>query len=359
MQTGSNTRDSFVDAVKGIGIFSIVIGHASWDITVAGFTVHAGPFVYLYHLAVFFFCSGYLFRDTVEDFWGYAAKKLKGLYRPFVGYSLLYFVFRSGFIYMGILDAKPHSPGELVIAVTNAISFQSIGEFLAAFWFLPVLFFGLCIYTAVMCLTRRVCRPLWREAVRAVFFAAAGAVGIYAMERGYGLLFNLQVAYLMIPVLALGHYCAIYKETLARFRNPVCLAISFFLLVWVVESGIGQIELSRFQIINRYAFYPVTVCGIWFCLCLAELIGRSGRLGGLFALFGRMSFDIMALHFLALKLLDWIVCHITGELEIMNAFPHSYTGLWPLYYTAGMAVPVFMKKAWLAATGRLRAKEEG
>ena len=27
-------RDSYIDVIKGIGIFSIVIGHASWDIQV-------------------------------------------------------------------------------------------------------------------------------------------------------------------------------------------------------------------------------------------------------------------------------------------------------------------------------------
>ena len=90
MSAKDNKRDLFVDAVKGIGIISIVIGHASWDISLGSHVIHAGPFVYLYHLAVFAFCTGYLFKPDIPDIWSYVGKKAKGLYRPFLLYSLLY-----------------------------------------------------------------------------------------------------------------------------------------------------------------------------------------------------------------------------------------------------------------------------
>ena len=79
MSAKDNKRDLFVDAVKGIGIISIVIGHASWDIPFGGHVIHAGPFVYLYHLAVFAFCTGYLFKPDIPDIWSYIGKKAKGL----------------------------------------------------------------------------------------------------------------------------------------------------------------------------------------------------------------------------------------------------------------------------------------
>ncbi|MCI8635529.1 MAG: acyltransferase family protein [Eubacterium sp.] len=358
MQTELKARDPFIDVVKGIGILSIVIGHASWDINAGGFTLHAGPFVYLYHLAVFFFCSGYLYKDNVVDYWEFAARKLKGLYGPFLVYSILYLVCRNLFIYLGILQATCYSPGEWIIMLTNTIAFQSVGEFLSAFWFLPVLFFSLCLYTAVMYLTRGIQRKVWREGIRILCFAVAGVVGLYTTEHQYGMLFNLQISYLMIPVIALGHYFAVCRERLKWIVNPAGLVVSFLTLVWVVELDIGIIELIRYQIINHYVFYPVTICGIWFCLCLGKLIGKSRRLTGLFALAGRMSFDIMALHFLALKLVDFIVCHITGKTEIMAEFPHSFTGLWPVYYIVGMAVPILLKKAWMKVYGK-RSRKEG
>lgn len=357
MQADVKARDPFIDVVKGIGILSIVIGHASWDIPAGSITIHAGPFVYLYHLAIFFFCSGYLYKDRIENFQDFAARKLKGLYGPFLGYSALYLVFRNLFIFMGILKAAPYTPGEWIVVITNTIAFQSIGEFLSAFWFLPVLFFAICLYAAVFFLTRGISRKGLREGIRILCFAAAGVVGLYTTEHQYGMLFNLQISYLMIPVIALGHYAAAAKEKRKLVIHLPGLVISFFLLVLVVESDIGMIELSRFQIISRYAFYPVTICGIWFCLCLADLLCRSKRLTGWFSLAGRMSFDIMALHFLALKLVDFVACHITGQTGLLAEFPHSFTGLWPLYYVAGMTVPVLLKKAWLRGYGRLAERK--
>ncbi len=357
MQTDRKARDPFIDVVKGVGILSIVIGHASWDIPAGGMTIHVGPFVYLYHLAIFFFCSGYLYQDRMTNYWEFAARKLKGLYGPFLVYSALYLAFRNVFIFMGILDAAPYSPGEWIVVITNTIAFQSVGEFLSAFWFLPVLFFAICLYAAVRSLTRGISRRALREGIRFLCFAAFGVVGLYTTEHQYGMLFQLQISYLMLPVIALGHYAAAWKEKLRLLVHPLGLVISFLILAGVVESGMGMIELSRFQIINRYAFYPVTVCGIWFCLCLGDLLCRSKRLTDWFALAGRMSFDIMALHFLALKLVDLIACPLTGQTGRLAEFPHSFTGLWPIYYIAGMVLPILLKKAWLKGYERLTERK--
>ena len=79
-----------------------------------------------------------------------------------------------------------------------------------------------------------------------------------------------------------GSPAGVCRERLKWIVNPAGLVVSFLTLVWVVELDIGIIELIRYQIINHYVFYPVTICGIWFCLCLGKLIGKSRRLTGLF-----------------------------------------------------------------------------
>ncbi len=44
----------FWNIVKGVGILSIVIGHTGCQLV---------PYVYLYHLVIFFFISGYLYSE--------------------------------------------------------------------------------------------------------------------------------------------------------------------------------------------------------------------------------------------------------------------------------------------------------
>ncbi len=347
MEITEKTRDNYIDVIKGIGIISIVIGHASWIIDVAGHSIQVGPFVYLYHLAVFFFCSGYLYRDNITDFWQFVGKKLKSLMTPFIGYTVLYMIFRSLFVSMGILAGEKYNLGNWFIGLTNMVTFNGVGEFLGAFWFLPVLFFSLSFYAAVNCMTRHIKKDILRRALRILLFILFGLAGIYTTEHGYGLLYNMQISYLMVPVVAAGHYFAVYKELFYKTVHVLGGAISFVLLIILLRADVGIIELSQFMIINRYLFYPVTFCGIYFCFCLAKIICKSKIMERIFALAGTMSFDIMALHFLSLKLVDYVVCTLRGRQDVMNAFPHSFDDIWPVYYLAGVILPIVMKKGYM------------
>lgn len=84
-------RNPHLDILKGIGIVSVVIGHA-FDIEVAASPMASTlyNFLYVWHLPIFFFVAGYSFKD------GYAnapkmffVKKLRNLYLPYIGYCFV------------------------------------------------------------------------------------------------------------------------------------------------------------------------------------------------------------------------------------------------------------------------------
>ena len=148
-------RNKLIDICKGIGIISIVIGHASWNIPIGNIDIPIGPFVYLYHLAIFFFCSGFLYKKEENDWGEFLKKKIKALYFPFVIYSVSFLLFRNFFINLGILAGEKTTIGSFVISMTNILTFNSLGEFLSAFWFLPVMFITMLLYTAIFMYTRK------------------------------------------------------------------------------------------------------------------------------------------------------------------------------------------------------------
>lgn len=55
MNTQKKARSLYWDIVKGWGIIAIVLGHTGY---------FAGAFVYLFHLALFFFITGYFYNET-------------------------------------------------------------------------------------------------------------------------------------------------------------------------------------------------------------------------------------------------------------------------------------------------------
>lgn len=356
MKTTEKIRDPYIDIIKGIGIISIVIGHAGWTIELAGCSIRIGPFVYLYHLAIFFFCSGYLYQDTKTDFWEFAVKKLKSLFVPFAGYTILYLMLRNEFIDIGIWNGEKYDLENWIISLTNMITFHGVGEFLAAFWFLPVLFFSLSLFAAVeLGIAHRKSNRL-KIYARCFCYIVFAALGIYTTENKYGLLYNIQIAYLMVPVIAVGRFCAVHKNKLKKIIHPAGSVISGMLLVAVVKADIGIIELSKFMIINRYLFYPVTFCGIYFCFCLGRMITKNKLLEKSMAFIGKMSFDIMAMHFLAFKLVDFVVCSMTNKKELMHVFPHSFDRIWMFYVAAGIVFPIMIKNGYMKCKSFIIAK---
>ena len=89
-------RNKDIDILKGIGIISVVIGHAlNTEIFKSDFSEATRKFVYIYHLGIFFFCSGYFFKvSSVVSI----VRKLLKQYRFFVSVCL------SSFIFLGSLS---------------------------------------------------------------------------------------------------------------------------------------------------------------------------------------------------------------------------------------------------------------
>lgn len=84
-------RDDKWDMVKGIGIILMVLGHS-------GIPYYIYDFIYLFHMGLFFFVSGYFLKlpkdlDNVkwhQDYYCFFKKKLKALWLPFIEYGLFF-----------------------------------------------------------------------------------------------------------------------------------------------------------------------------------------------------------------------------------------------------------------------------
>lgn len=131
--------------VKGIAIILMVIGHAECP----GLLMN---FIYLFHMPVFFIAAGYFFSSKdVDNPWNFCCKRFKGLYVPFVKWSILFLILHNLFFAMGIMNEQygnwsggvthPYSFKTAMIRLTSIIfSMGGYDEFLlGAFWFFRAL----------------------------------------------------------------------------------------------------------------------------------------------------------------------------------------------------------------------------
>lgn len=287
-----------------------------------------------------------------EKWGGYIVRKIHSLYRPFVLYSLIYLVFRQGFIKIGILSGNKFSFADNIIAVTNILTFNGVGEFLAAFWFLPVMFITMIVYSFLSRCAKKISGE-FSDAICFCLCILVGLIGLYTTQNNFGLLYNMQIAYLMVFVVEIGCLFRKYENCLFKFINVASLIISLGILCGVIHANIGIIELSKNMIINQWCFYPITIVGLVFCLSFAKVLGKNKLFGKAVSYIGENSFDIMALHFLGFKIVDYFASYIIGTFEDLGAFPYTYSFLWPIYYVVGIGFPIIVKKTFVIVTKRL------
>lgn len=347
-------RDKIIDVLKGIGIFSIVLGHSCWSIKIGGSVVLVGPFVYLYHLAIFVFCSGYLYKEDT-DFYTFIIKKIKSLYIPFLEYSIMYLLLLRPLLQFCYNENFKFSIEELIIKFSNTITFNSMGELLSAFWFLPMLFWVMVFWAFICGSTKKIKNVFHRNIVSCMAVGFFATMGIYSTNHNLGLLCNLQISYLLMPIVFVGYIFR--KNNLLRYISIPFGGVACLIMIFVLKLNIGIVELSKNMIINQWVFYPIILIGIYFCLTLAKIISRNEQLTRIVSTIGYYSFDIMALHFFFFKIIDVFVCILRHEQEKMNFFPRSYDSIWPAYLLLGICGPICTKYCGNKLVNRIRKSD--
>ena len=144
-------RNTTISIAKAIGIILMVIGHSgcpNW--------IH--NYIYMYHMPLFFFCSGYFFKDIKDtnQIKVFIIRKCKGLYIPYVKWSILFLLLHNLFydiniyneLYNGVKE-NPYNVMTFIRKILNiAFAMRDTELLLGGFWFLRALFLSsiaLCI----------------------------------------------------------------------------------------------------------------------------------------------------------------------------------------------------------------------
>ncbi len=241
MKTTPTERISFIDTAKGLGIIAVVAGH----IYPPGF-LHT--FIYLFHMPLFFFISGYLFKPKNNA--GFAVAKLKQLMVPYFSFLLLAYTLQNRHYFgsetaslkgMGMLYAKALAGGRWLYGYTTA------------FWFATVLFGVLLM--ANWLLQNRSRRQVMVAGVLSLILCYLNA----AFAPGLKVPFNANVVFAALPVFLAGYY---YKQhTPHRHLLGIYLAV----VVAVVIACFGRLPALDMK---------MTVYG-WPILSLALAVAMS------------------------------------------------------------------------------------
>ena len=328
-------RNDVWDIVKGLGILFVVAGH--------GFGGGISRFVNLFHIPLFFFVSGLVFRfrdRSLKALGEFLLKCVKTLWLPSVLYGLFYVLFHNVFVRLHLYDVSTYTLPQFGVAALKHLAFFKTEPLESAMWFLTALFIGRCLLYGVLWVSSLLKEERSRLIVETALVAAVFAFGCFCFYRGIGLPGNADNACSLLPFLYAG-----YRMKRVQFKRPY-VALPALAVLLALLLGVGRtLRMSRNEIVNPGFLLLGSAAGICLTFELAGLMQRSKPCLRAFAYLGRNTIPILCLHLLAFRLVSflWVRC---GGLPIADLAKHPIIAAsypWGLLYTTvGLLAPLLV-----------------
>ena len=336
------TRKNSIDIIKGMAIILMVYGHT--------FGV-ARDFIYLFHMPVFIFISGYCFNsahaDSLKSCEEYFFSRVRRLILPYMGFNIVFALLNNLFIKLNFytdrlefkLAVNPIQKAAqtlmehrglkgMFMDVYDVITLKDIPQMGSASWFLIVLF-TVCV---VHCFVTFFIGKLSNKYVRGILWAciftccliiayviSEGAVDTEDFAMRHLQFFEVYACYLM------GVFAREYSHLLPTNRVAIgVLGIVAFFGLYSILYSFGPLEMSKGYIVHPMFLIVVTIHGMVLLASLAVDL-ENNKLGEALAFVGKHTLAILFLHILAFKLVSVVYCGING-------IPAYMTASWPVLF---------------------------
>lgn len=329
----NENRNNSISIAKGIGIILMVLGHTH-------FSKYGNAWVSMVHMPLFFFFSGYCFKEKyIGDFYTFFLKRVKGLYLPAVKWGLLFLVLHNVFFHLNLYDESTSYIYSGKVFITKACyivaTMTHFEQLLGGYWFMRSLFWCSIIgFFVIKYIPQRY-----------------GIVALLLISV-FLLVINKNVPYFSIGaremIASLIFVCGYryrksnYKLELSWYIYPIAIVIvtigSFF---WWASMG-------WFQSMTWWKVTPWVITaffGIIAIYALSIKINNSKRLSPVFTFIGEHTLGILTWHLLLFKLVSLTIVMVYHlDVSHMAEFPvietYSPGGWWIAYLIIGCGVPL-------------------
>lgn len=352
-----NNRNVTLSICKGIAIILMVIGHAEAPELITNF-------IYTFHMPLFFIAAGYFFsRKYLASPWQFISKRVKGLYIPFVKWSLFFLLLHNFWFKIGLLNEEfgnwtggvthPYSLNEAVQRIVHILTgMAGYDEFIAgAFWF----FRGLLIASIVFLLLYKLLDSNTKLSPDlCITIICLGMILFTWVHIGFG--FKVKV----IPnggwretwgifFFGIG---VLFRSFESKYKVNIWVTLIFFALLCVAAK-------MHFSGMNNHGKYldlvtlPLTgLIGFLMIYNISTYIANHDtRIKGWLTFIGDNTLYIFILHILAYKPVSLLKIHWygldPGQIGThMVIHEHHDDYFWILYSISGVMLPILALIIW-------------
>lgn len=330
-------RENRITIAKAIAIILMVMCHA-------GFPFHSGKaFINMFNMPLFFFVSGYCFKEKyLSDGRKYVMNKIKGLYIPFIKWSLLFLVLHNVFFYhhiysdvygwKGIVSHLYGIKETLFCAVKIIFAMNETEQLLGGYWFIKELFIGAFISFLVF----KYIKNLYYGGAILLLLAI-----LLSLADFYVPFFNIcSRSFLASFFIVMGRcYKLFWGKTDTWYYTFVFASCVF---VGSIYFGASMLRYETFHIIP---YSGCAILGTIMMLNISHSISQRNNLVTSLLLFiGSHTLEILTWHFLSFKIVSLLLVVLYGlPLEMISQFPvieSKASSFWILYTMVGVGFPI-------------------
>ncbi|WP_321332309.1 acyltransferase family protein [uncultured Bacteroides sp.] len=332
-------RDNKISIAKGIGIILMVIGHS-------GCPDFLHDFIYMFHMPLFFFLSGYFFKydyvlNNKKDF---ALKRFKGLYVPYVKWAFLFLLLHNVFYYLNVYNSmygfkdsvsSLYSIKEFAYRLYLIFCKMSGAEqLLGGYWFLRELLLAALISMFGLILFRN-------HKILFLFSTLIGTV-LFSYLNFHIPFLGINYRTLLSTSIYVGGSIYFAKEKFILYNSTM-----LFLVALSVGLAAFFMPLTMMNVVGWKIGYLFVVAflGIYLVLNISKYLSNTPLSKGLIYI-GDNTIIILTFHFLSFKLVNLLqIAHYRLDIRELAKFPvidGNNTYYWLLYCIVGVSVPLLI-----------------
>lgn len=338
MSIDKDTKITYINIAKALGIILVVIGHSISPVN---------RLIYLFHMPLFFFISGYLYRDSYSlEPIELGIKRLKSLYFPYIKYQLFFLVLHNIFFELNIYNKeinkiKPYSMKELLIHIHNILTFHGSELMGAALWFLPALF----MVNVLFCLYNYGIKRLGIESenktqiILATMVFLSFVLGLLRTKAGIPQFLNNNIALVAVSIFYGGYLFKRYESKIPFKIIYACIAFIVLIILWRYFKATVAMNKNNYS--NPALFTIGWIFGVYVIMYISKLLDKRKNL--LLNYIGSNTMIIMSFHFLAFKLVTAFQIYYSSlPLTKLASYPvlFSNNGWWMVYTVFGIFIPL-------------------
>lgn len=325
-------RIEWIDIFKALAIILVVVGHS---------TNKFNAYIYQFHVAAFFFISGWVAKMDAVSFGKDVYKKSMTLIVPLLTMVILYGILLnllSVFHVYNYFYSEQSAPA-VTMLIKNFITNGSMIDLLGAAWFIIVLFLCSLISHIIYILSGK------NRVTFGLFTALIYIYGYYRLKSGNVLPFGADIA-----IVAQGYYgiAFLIKQRTQNIviknktKNTVaCISLfcTTFIMVWMKETlnGRNLMDIANRQMNSLWWCSIAVINGVLWLWALSQLVSiiKITFVKKIWSLIGKSTMGIMLIHFLLFRIVAALLAImgiVTGS-ECKNLIPSTTVGekYWWIY----------------------------